>query len=149
MSNSQIDDINVSISRYLKTREHSKKELVDKLSKKNYNLEEILACIEDYSNQNLQSDKRYTEDYIRVKFNAGKGPNFIENFLKYQQIPKDLINDALSQYTQSDWVDRAIISLKKKFKNNVKDESRDKLKSFLSYRGFPYDIIELAIEEYK
>ena len=77
MSNSQIDDISVSISRYLKIREHSKKELVDKLSKKNYNLEEILACIEDYSNQNLQSDKRYTEDYIRVKFNAGKGPNFI------------------------------------------------------------------------
>ena len=149
MSNSQIDEINVSISRYLKIREHSKKELIDKLSKKNYNLEEILACIEDYSNQNLQSDKRYTEDYIRVKFNAGKGPNFIENFLKHQQIPKDLINDALSQYTQSDWVDKAIISLKKKFKNNVKDEGRDKLKSFLSYRGFPYDIIELAIEECK
>ncbi len=149
MSNSQIDDISVSISRYLKIREHSKKELVDKLSKKNYNLEEILACIEDYSNQNLQSDKRYTEDYIRVKFNAGKGPNFIENFLKHQQIPKELIKDGLSQYTQSDWVDRAATSLKKKFKNNVKEERLDKLKSFLSYRGYPYDIIELAIEECK
>ena len=85
MSNSQIDEINVSISRYLKIREHSKKELIDKLLKKNYNLEDILSRIEDYSKRNLQSDQRYAEDLIRVKFNAGKGPNFIESFLKSQQ----------------------------------------------------------------
>ena len=118
MSNSQIDEISVSISRYLNTREHSKKELVDKLLKKNYNLEDILSRIEDYSKRNLQSDQRYSEDFIRVKFNAGKGPNFIENFLKSQEISKELIEDGLSQYTQSDWVGQAIKSLRKKFKNN-------------------------------
>ena len=149
MSNSQIDEISVSISRYLSTREHSKKELVDKLLKKNYNLEDILSRIEDYSKRNLQSDQRYSEDFIRVKFNAGKGPNFIENFLKSQQISKELIEDGLSQYTQSDWVEQAIKSLRKKFKNNERKENTEKLKSFLSYRGFPYNIIKLAIEEYE
>ena len=149
MSNSQIDEINVSISRYLKIREHSKKELIDKLSKKNYNLEDIHSCIENFSNLDLQSDERYTDDYIRVKFDAGKGPNFIESFLKSQHIPKELIRVGLSKYTREDWVDRAIRSLDKKFRDNRKKEVNDKLKSFLSYRGFPYDIIELAIKGYK
>ena len=149
MSNSQIDEINVSISRYLKIREHSKKELIDKLLKKNYNLKDILSCIEDYSERNLQSDQRYTEDLVRVKFNAGKGPNFIENFLKTQQVSRELIEDGLSQYSQSDWVELAIKALRKKFKNNDGVEDTEKLKSFLSYRGFPYNIIELAIEGYE
>ncbi len=149
MSNSQIDEINVSISRYLKIREHSKKELIDKLLKKNYNLKDILSCIEDYSERNLQSDQRYTEDLVRVKFNAGKGPNFIENFLKTQQVSRELIEDGLSQYSQSDWVELAIKALRKKFKNNDGVEDTEKLKSFLSYRGFPYNIIELAIKGYE
>ena len=148
MSNSQIDEISVSISRYLSIREHSKKELIDKLLKKNYDLEDILSRIEDYSKRNLQSDQRYAEDLIRVKFNAGKGPNFIENFLKSQQIPREIIEDGLSQYTKSDWVGQAIKSLRKKFKNNERREDDEKLKSFLYYRGFPYNIIELAIEGY-
>ena len=148
MSNSQIDEISVSISRYLSIREHSKKELIDKLLKKNYDLEDILSRIEDYSKRNLQSDQRYAEDLIRVKFNAGKGPNFIENFLKSQQIPREIIEDGLSQYTKSDWVGQAIKSLRKKFKNNERREDDEKLKSFLSYRGFPYNIIELAIKGY-
>ena len=149
MSNSQIDEINVSISRYLKIREHSKKELIDKLLKKNYNLKDILSCIEDYSERNLQSDQRYTEDLVRVKFNAGKGPNFIENFLKTQQVSRELIEDGLSQYSQSDWVELAIKALRKKFKSNDGVEDTEKLKSFLSYRGFPYNIIELAIKGYE
>ena len=148
MSNSQIDEISVSISRYLSIREHSKKELIDKLLKKNYDLEDILSRIEDYSKRNLQSDQRYAEDLIRVKFNAGKGPDFIENFLKSQQISREIIEDGLSQYTKSDWVGQAIKSLRKKFKNNERREDNEKLKSFLSYRGFPYNIIELAIEGY-
>ena len=149
MSNSQIDEINVSISRYLKLREHSKKELIDKLLKKNYDLDEILICVEEYSKRNLQSDQRYTEDLVRVKFNAGKGPNFIENFLKAKQVSGELIKDGLSQYSQSDWVELAIKSLKKKFKNTQGAEDTEKLKSFLSYRGFPYNIIELAIKGYE
>ena len=149
MSNNQIDEINVSISRYLKIREHSKKELIDKLLKKNYILEDILSCIEDYSKRNLQSDQRYTEDLVRVKFNAGKGPNFIENFLKAKQVSTELIKDGLSQYSQSDWVELAIKALRKKFKNGERVVDADKLKSFLSYRGFPYNIIELAIKRYE
>ena len=82
------------------------------------NLEDILSRIEDYSKRNLQSDQRYTEELVRVKFNAGKGPNFIENFLKAKQVSTELIKDELSQYSQSDWVELAIKSLRKKFKND-------------------------------
>ena len=105
--------------------------------------------MEDYSKRNLQSDQRYTEDLIRVKFNAGKGPSFIKNFLKAKQVSRELIESGLSQYSQSDWVELAINSLKKKFENDGRIQNVEKFKSFLSYRGFPYNIIELAIKGYE
>ena len=59
MSN-QTADIKNSISRYLSMREHSRKELIDKLSKKYFEMDLILQCIDEFSTKNLQSDDRYT-----------------------------------------------------------------------------------------
>ena len=60
MSNRQIEEINLSISRYLKVREHSKKELIDKLIKKAYDRAVAIDCVREFSSNNLQSDKRYS-----------------------------------------------------------------------------------------
>ena len=51
-------------------REHSKSELFIKLSKKNFDKENILSCINEFSEKDLQSDLRYAESFIRSKFNA-------------------------------------------------------------------------------
>ena len=63
MSN-QTDDIKDSISRYLSMREHSRKELIDKLSKKDFDMDSILKCVDEFSMKDLQSDDRYTESYV-------------------------------------------------------------------------------------
>ena len=47
MSN-QTADIKNSISRYLSMREHSRKELIDKLSKKDFEMDSILECIDEF-----------------------------------------------------------------------------------------------------
>ena len=90
MSNKQIDEIKNSISRYLSMREHSKQELTDKLVKKNFNYENFKICINDFCEKDLQSDNRYAESFVRSKYNANKGPNFIIPSLKNKGVDMNL-----------------------------------------------------------
>ena len=62
MSSYNTEDIKKAINRYLKIREHSRKELQHKLLIKNFNEEDINSCIDFFKDQNLQSDERYAEN---------------------------------------------------------------------------------------
>ncbi len=151
MSNKQIDEIKNSISRYLSMREHSKQELTDKLVKKNFNYENIKICINDFCEKDLQSDNRYAESFVRSKYNANKGPNFIIASLRNKGVDMSLINQSISVYNQNDWEKAALLALEKKVisnKNNNNQDIKRKQKLFLERRGFGYKIIEAAIKEY-
>ena len=151
MSNKQIDEIKNSISRYLSMREHSKKELIDKLLKKNFNYESIKICVNYFCEKNLQSDNRYTESFVRSKYNANKGPNFIIASLKNKGVDINLINQSISIYNPSDWEKSALSALEKKIisnKNNDNQDIKRKQKLFLVRRGFGYKIIETSIKQY-
>ena len=146
MRNKQIDEIKNSISRYLSMREHSKQELTDKLVKKKFNYESIKICINDFCEKDLQSDNRYAESFVRSKYNANKGPNFIIASLKNKGVDMNLINQSISIYNHSDWEKSALSALEKKIISNKNIKRKQKL--FLERRGFGYKIIETAIKEY-
>jgi len=151
MSINQIDEIKNCISRYLGNREHSKRELFDKLFKKNFNQIEIEECILDFEAKGLQSDKRYAQIYVESKYEIQKGPRLIESNLIKNGVNKNIINDVLLSYTKQDWENSAIIALEKKtfskkaFTDKIKVE---KQKIFLTSRGFDYRIIEKAINRF-
>ena len=149
MSN-QTADIKNSISRYLSMREHSRKELIDKLSKKYFEMDLILQCIDEFSTKNLQSDDRYTESFVRYKYNNHKGPNFISASLKSKGVSESIIDNVLSSYNEEDWQLIAIAALEKKtiYRNIEPAKSKIKQKMFLSGRGFSYKTIEHALNEY-
>ncbi len=149
MSN-QTADIKNSISRYLSMREHSRKELIDKLSKKYFEMDLILQCIDEFSTKNLQSDDRYTESFVRSKYNNHKGPNFISASLKSKGVSESIIDNVLSSYNEEDWQLIAIAALEKKtiYRNIEPAKSKIKQKIFLSGRGFSYKTIEHALNEY-
>jgi|TARA_B100000959_G_scaffold2749_2_gene3073 regulatory protein len=150
MSNNQIDDINNSIYRYLNMREHSKQELLEKLLRKNFDLKTIHECLNEFSKKDLQSDVRFTESYARVKFNSKKGPVFIRASLQIKGVSKDIIDNALSIYSDDDWEKNAKLALNKKYsidKNNA-NLPTVKLRLFLQNRGFPFKIIEKAVSDY-
>ena len=149
MSN-QTADIKNSISRYLSMREHSRKELIDKLSKKDFEMDSILQCIDEFSMKDLQSDYRYTESFVRSKYNNHKGPNFISASLKSKGVSGITIDDVLSLYNEEDWQSIAIAALEKKsiYRNIEPSKCKIKQKMFLSGRGFSYKTIEYALNEY-
>ena len=59
---------------FLSRREHSKKELFNKLFKRVNDLELLNQEIDRLANEGLQSDERFSEAYIRSKTQAGYGP---------------------------------------------------------------------------
>jgi len=120
----------------LMRREHSKLELFNKLQLKGYDDEIIDSAITQLVEQNYQSDERFAEDFILMRFNQGKGPVKIASELKLRGI---------SSFNLSvfDWFKSAKEIRKKKFGDKVSSDFKEQVKQkrFLQSRGFSLDQI--------
>jgi len=120
-------------------REHSKLELFKKLQLKGYDDDVINSSISKLVEQNYQSDDRFAEDFIQMRFNQGKGPVKIALELKMRGIN----TFDLSTF---DWFQLAKEIRKKKFGDvsSLDYKETAKQKRFLQSRGFNLDQINQA-----
>ena len=120
----------------LMRREHSKLELFSKLQLKGYDDEIIDSAIAQLTEQNYQSDERFAEAYILMRFNQGKGPVKIASELKLRGISSFNLSDF-------DWFKSAKEIRKKKFGDLASSDFKEqaKQKRFLQSRGFSLDQI--------
>ena len=120
----------------LMRREHSKLELFNKLKLKGYDDEIIDSAITQLTEQNYQSDERFAEAFILMRFNQGKGPVRIASELKLRGISSFNLSDF-------DWFKSAKEIRKKKFGDldplDFKEQAKQK--RFLQSRGFSLDQI--------
>ena len=72
----------------LMRREHSKLELIQKLNLKDFDDTVINDSISLLAEQKYQSDERFSEAFILMRFNQGKGPVKISMELKSRGISK-------------------------------------------------------------
>ena len=123
----------------LMRREHSKLELFQKLQVKGFDIDIINAAISKLVKQNYQSDERFAEDFILMRFNQGKGPVKIVSELKMRGIN----TFDLSAF---DWFELAKEIRQKKFGNQLSLDYKEKAKQkrFLQSRGFNLDQINQA-----
>ena len=75
-----------SALKMLMRREHSKLELSQKLQAKGFDIVEVNSSISKLVQQNYQSDDRFSEGFILMRFNQGKGPVKIASELKMRGI---------------------------------------------------------------
>ena len=120
----------------LMRREHSKLELFNKLKLKGYDDEIIDSAIAQLTEQNYQSDERFAEAFILMRFNQGKGPVRIASELKLRGISSFSLSDF-------DWFKSAKEIRKKKFGDLASSDFKEqaKQKRFLQSRGFSLDQI--------
>ena len=120
----------------LMRREHSKLELFNKLKLKGYDDEIIDSAITQLTEQNYQSDERFAEAFILMRFNQGKGPVRIASELKLRGISSFSLSDF-------DWFKSAKEIRKKKFGDIASSDFKEqaKQKRFLQSRGFSLDQI--------
>ena len=142
---SQISDAIKSIQNsalaLLTRREYSRKELQLKLGKKYSNKDAVESVLDELSRQNLQSDERFAEHYIRYKAGQGKGPNLIRQELDQKGVSSAIYNEFL--YSDYDWGQIASEVYTKKFGQSTVETANDKAKRmrFMYSRGFDSELI--------
>ncbi|MDB4026598.1 recombination regulator RecX [Candidatus Thioglobus sp.] len=125
----------------LMRREHSKLELRQKLNLKDFDDAVINDSISLLAEQKYQSDERFSEAFILMRFNQGKGPIKISMELKSRGITEfDL--------TLFNWFELAKDVKYKKFGDSkfLDYKEKSKQKRFLQSRGFGFDEINQAFQ---
>ena len=146
MSKSLNSNITKLITKYLSIREHSRLELVNKLSEKGYDTNDIHLALEEFSNRDIQSDDRFTEEFVRSRIKQGKWPRLILSELLSRGISEKLANEQISLINNSVWESTAKSALIKKLKSSyVSTDDYDKLYSFLNGRGFDHKMIKYVM----
>ena len=117
-------------------REHSQLELSNKLQLKGFDNTDIKHSINLLIEQKYQSDERFSEAFILMRYNQGKGPIIISSDLKMRGIE----SFDLSIF---DWFELAKEVREKKFGQNLPLDykTQAKQKRFLKSRGFGFDQI--------
>lgn len=127
---------------FLARREHSVHELTTKLVKAEFEIDDVRNIIARLTEQDLQSDQRFAENYTRYRSNRGFGSQKIRQELKERGVAIELINDSLNE-ANIDWFALAIIVRCKRFGEQKPDDFKERAKQqrFLQHRGFTHEQI--------
>ena len=129
--------IKESCLRLLARREHSQKELLNKLLIKGFNKDDILAVIEELALQGWQNDLRYAESYARHRIQKGYGPISVTYELRQNGI--DAVNlEDIVQKAAGSWMELLEQVYNKKYGHDSLLDRNEwaKRSRFLMQRGF-------------
>lgn len=137
-----------SAVRMLNMREHSRFELKRKQIQRHFNEKDVEWVLDQLETEGLQSDSRFTEQYIYSRSNKGYGPARIKMELKEKGLNAEHINTGF-QESDIDWFEQIKKVQNKKFKGEIAADWNDKSKQmkFLEYRGFTYDQIRSCVDD--
>ena len=109
--------------------------------------EELNKEIHKLTEENLQSDLRFSESFIRSRYNSGFGPVRIKYDLSSRKVLLNIIEKAFEEVSL-DWEEKLLKENLKKYgempPSNLKELSK-RLK-FFTQRGFEQDIIRKLIK---
>ncbi len=118
-----------------------------KLGARGHAAGEVSAVLDRLAAENLQSDVRYTEIYLRSRAERGYGPQRIAIELRQRGASVEIIQQALNE-TECDWLVLARKADRKKF-GDTQDGNFAvlvKRRRYLEYRGFSSDQIKAALK---
>ena len=127
----------------LAMREHSRKEIYNKLRKKEFSENvDLYALLDKLEAKDYLNEQRFTESFIRYRAQRGQGLNKITNDLRQRGINSSLLNLALDT-AEINWYQLASEQRIKKFGEKIPHDFKEKAKQmrFLSRRGFDSEII--------
>lgn len=131
----------------LARREHSVKELLRKLSERYEETELIADVVRQLSEDNLVSDSRFAEMYIRSRIGRQFGPVKIKNDLRERGVSEDKIRFALNEANQN-WLQLIQELSDKKYGKTLPSEAKETAKRmrFFQSRGFDTECIRSVFQ---
>ena len=141
-------DIRLAAMNLLARREHSQRELRQKLRRRFPKDELVQIEIERLAQENLQSDARFAEAFLLQRADRGYGFMKVRQELRDRGLSDSEINRAVDD-AEVDWSELAREVYNKKFgAESASDLSeRAKRSRFMQYRGFDRDDYQSLIEK--
>lgn len=140
-------------------RNHSKHELITKMTSRGANADLACEVVEQLSQEKLQSDKDFVESKLNGALRQGHGPTRFLQSLNQHQLPSDLVQLVVDELNP-DWYELAKQVYLKKYAgaeslnelNKTSDaeaqyKEKAKRARFLFGRGFSSDQIQYAIND--
>ena len=126
----------------LSRREHSSKEIREKLLLRFDDKVIINSVITKLEENNLINDTRFAEAYVSSRKRKGFGPKKITFELLSKGVSESVANRMIDE--EGGWKRAAKLAFTKKFKNGLSSDVKNSLKqkSFLKNRGFGFKEIE-------
>lgn len=127
----------VAALRLLARREHSVRELRDKLAAREVADDIIDRLLAELTESGLLSDRRFAEIYVRGRVERGYGPQRIQAELRERGIRGNLVDEMLEAWSGS-WLESAREQRGKRFGTRLPEDfaARAKQMRFLQQRGF-------------
>ncbi len=111
--------------------------------------EEVIRYLLD---EKFIDEERFAKAFCRGKFNMKKwGRKRLSMELKMRKIPEDLIRKGLAEIDPYAYYDTLLAELEKRWEREKENDSKKKkykVTQYLMSRGFEYDLIRDAIEEF-
>lgn len=122
----------------LARREHSRKELRQKLGRSGYARDEAGDALDRLGEQHYQDDERFAEVLIRNRSAQGYGPMRLRAELKSHGLSDARIRSLLDA-AEIDWVESAAAQLRRRYgtQGTTDPAERARRAQFLLRRGFP------------
>ncbi|MCK9705026.1 recombination regulator RecX [Pseudomonas syringae] len=126
----------------LARREHGRVELTRKLRQRGAPPELIDAALDRLVEEGLLSESRYLESFVSYRARSGYGPVRIREELGQRGLQRADIEQALRE-CGIDWQEKLHELWQRKFAGALPVDARERAKQgrFLSYRGYPLEMI--------
>ncbi|GLX68555.1 RecX family transcriptional regulator [Paenibacillus glycanilyticus] len=134
---------------YLGMGAKTRKQIEQYLIRKEFEPEPIAYALERLESEHIVDDGEYARQFAKQRIRNGqKGSRWIKQELAQRGVSKQAASDALGSIDKEDELASAVHSAKKKWRSlkGENREKRQKLMGFLMRRGFPSDIVKLAVK---
>ncbi|MCI8211860.1 recombinase RecX [Pseudomonas sp. S25] len=126
----------------LARREHGRVELTRKLRQRGATPELIEPALDRLVEEGLLSEARYLESFVSYRARSGYGPARIREELNQRGLQRAEIEQAIRE-CGFDWQEKLHEIWQRKFAGQLPADARERARQgrFLSYRGYPMDMI--------
>ena len=135
-------------SSLLATREHSKKEIIDKLLKKGYQKDVAAAACFKLEEYHYVDDELFAKHFIEQNKKYSRA--MLENKLRQKGIAGDIVDNAFEQFDDLDEIELCEKQMRKYInsKDMTKEGSKEKLFASLARKGFKFDVIKQVFKRF-
>lgn len=142
LNQTEVHDLAV---RYLARREYGIEELRRKLVQRGAQFDIVEQVVADCAEQDLVSDQRFTEMYVRMRIRRLFGPIKIRGELRQRGIPDHLVVAAL-QVDEETWFDAATAWADRRIHGELDFVEKSKIHRKLVNRGFSHGQANIALD---